>query len=131
MISQTKYRGAVRRRHRDAGPALSSSAAAERVVCAAVAFSASSPHPAPAELAGVIANFNCATVALAVELQPDLQQVFVVSGAEAADRAHERGAGAASVIRARLMLTYLSAPDAGTQSRLRTVPERPSCSSCS
>ena len=64
-----------------------------------VAYFASSPSTQRLpNSAGVIADLNLdATVALAAELQPDLQQVFVVSGAETADLAQNERRARSSV----------------------------------
>ncbi len=66
-----------------------------------VYFSTSPSTPRRANSTGVIAEVDLrATVALAAALQPDLRQVFVVSGAQRGDQAYEAiGARAASVVR--------------------------------
>jgi signal transduction histidine kinase len=92
-----------------------------------VVFFASSPTTRRiANSTGVIAELNLsATVALAAELQPDLRQVFVVSGAETADRMFERQARAQlRSFEPRLRITYLSGlPTRELESRLTTLPE--------
>lgn len=75
---------------------------------------------------GVIAGLNLrGTVALALDLQPDLQQVFVVSGAESADNAYVQQARAQlGSFEPRLRFTYLTGlPTKELEARLATLPD--------
>jgi hypothetical protein len=70
---------------------------------------------------GLIGDLNLqGTVALAAELQPDLRQVFVVSGAEIVDKQYERQARAQlQSFESQLTFTYLSGlPTRELESRL-------------
>lgn len=74
---------------------------------------------------GVIAGLDLAsTVVLAGELQPDLRQVFVVSGVESGDKVYERAAREQlASFEPRLTVTYLSGlPTRELESRLATLP---------
>jgi signal transduction histidine kinase len=75
---------------------------------------------------GVIAELAFSgTVALAVELQPDIRQIFVVSGTEAGDKVFEREARSQlQSFEPRLTVTYLSGlPTEELESRLATLPD--------
>ncbi len=84
--------------------------------------------PAPPRVrdaTGVIVRLNFAgTLAMVTELQPDVRQVFVVSGAGAGDKTYEDTAR--SQFRAfepRLSFTYLSGlPTRDLETRLRSLP---------
>jgi signal transduction histidine kinase len=90
-----------------------------------VYFSTSPSTPRRANSTGVIAEVDLrATVSLAVKLQPDLRQVFVVSGAQRGDQAYEAMARAQlPSFEPRLTITYLSGlPSGQLEARLRTLP---------
>jgi signal transduction histidine kinase len=74
---------------------------------------------------GLIGDLNLqGTVALAAELQPDLRQVFVVSGAEIVDKQYERQARAQlQSFESQLTFIYLSGlPTRELESRLASLP---------
>jgi len=90
-----------------------------------VFFSSSPATRRVANSTGVIAELTLSdTVALAAELQPDMRQVFVVSGADPADKEYERQARAQlQSFEPRLTVTYLSGlPTKELESRLATLP---------
>jgi signal transduction histidine kinase len=93
-----------------------------------VVFFASRPSPPPlANATGVIAELNLhGTLDLALELQPELEQVFIVSGNEGSNRAYEDAARVQFQRFAdRLAFTYLSGlPIKELEARLATLPER-------
>jgi signal transduction histidine kinase len=90
-----------------------------------VYFSASPSTPRLANSTGVIAEVDLrATVTLAAALQPDLRQVFVVSGAQRGDQAYETMARAQlPSFEPRLTITYLNGlPSGQLEARLRALP---------
>ncbi len=90
-----------------------------------VYFSTSASTPRRANSTGVIAEVDLgATVAFAATLQPDLRQVFVVSGAQRGDQAYDAMARAQlQSFEPRLTITYLSGlPAAQLEARLATLP---------
>ncbi len=87
----------------------------------------SSPTAHLANSTGVIADLDLAgTLALAVELQPDIRNVFVVSGASGPGREYARLARAQlQPFERRLEITYLSGlATKDLEARLATLPER-------
>ena len=89
-----------------------------------VYFSTSPSTPRRANSTGVIAEVDLrATVALAAALQPDLRQVFVVSGAQRGDKAYEAMARAQlPSFEPRLTVTYLSGlPSEQLEARLAST----------
>ena len=90
-----------------------------------VYFSTSPSTPRLVNSTGVIAEVDLrATVALAEALQPDLRQVFVVSGAQRGDKAYEAIARAQlPSFDPRLTVTFLSGlPSEQLEARLRALP---------
>lgn len=87
----------------------------------------STPVPALTNATGVLASLDLGeTVSLALALQPDLQQVFVVSGASARDRVYaERAQQQLRPFEQRLRVTYLSGlVTSDLEARLAALPPR-------
>jgi len=81
--------------------------------------------PRPANSTGIVAELKLAnTVALAARLQPNLRQVFVVSGIDPGDQQYEQQARAQlKSFEPGLTITYLSGlPTQELDSRLATLP---------
>ena len=91
-----------------------------------VYFATRQPAASIPNATGLIAGTDLQrTVTLAQELQPDIRQVFVVSGANQSDHAFEKSARAQfqSMASDRLAFTYLSGlPTKDLESRLRSLP---------
>ena len=94
---------------------------------APVVFLATSPGAQPlAHSTGVIAAADLGrTIDLAAALQPDMQRVFVVSGADGGDTAFERQARAEfRAFESRFTIVYLAGlPTKELEARLAAVPE--------
>jgi signal transduction histidine kinase len=91
-----------------------------------VVFSANASVTRPANSTGLTALLAFRrTVALAVELQPDIRQVFIVSGAEIGDRAYEQQVREQlQSFEPRLTVTSLSGlPTKELEARLATLPD--------
>jgi len=91
-----------------------------------VFFSDSPATRRVANSTGVIAEVAFSgTIALAVELQPDIRQIFVVSGADTGDKEYERQARSQlQSFEPRLTVTYLSGlPTKELESRLANLPD--------
>jgi len=82
--------------------------------------------PRPANSTGVVSEINLrGTIDFALTLQPDTQQVFVVTGASNRDKVYENLARAQlRAFEPRVTLTYLSGlPRADLERRVATLPE--------
>jgi signal transduction histidine kinase len=91
-----------------------------------VFLSLAAPTVGLANATGIIANLDLArTITLAIALQPDLRNVFVVSGAGVPDITYEREARRQlQPFESRLSVTYLSGlPDKDLATRLATLPD--------
>jgi signal transduction histidine kinase len=92
-----------------------------------VFFATNPALPRPANATGVVVEQNLAdTLSMAVALQPDARQAFVITGADSGDKVIERLAREQfRPFESRLTITYLSGlPTRELEARLAALPER-------